>query len=162
MPAGIRRGRGKGRGACGAATAVLLALLGALVPAPAAAQQGTEGAIVRQIDIRGTRRVEEGTIRLRLGTRVGEPYAAEKVREDVKALYAFGFFDDVVVEAEVFEGGLRLTYLLTEKPGVRAVQFVGNTEIKTEKLREKIDIAEGSVVAPGALAQNAEKIRLHY
>jgi outer membrane protein insertion porin family len=128
----------------------------------AAAQDATEGAIVRQIDIRGTRRVEEGTIRLRLGTRVGEPYAVEKVREDVKALYAFGFFDDVVVEAEVFEGGLKLTYALTEKPGVRSVQFVGNAKIETSKLREKIDIAEGSVVAPGALAQNAEKIRLFY
>ena len=58
MPAGIRRGRGKGRGACGAATAVLLAVLAVLVPPPAAAQEGTEGAIVRQIDIRGTRRVE--------------------------------------------------------------------------------------------------------
>ncbi len=128
----------------------------------ARAQEGTQGAIVRQIDIKGARRVEEGTVRLRLSTRVGEPYSADKVREDVKALYAFGFFDDVVVEAEVFEGGLRLTYLLTEKPGVRAVQFVGNKELKTEKLREKIDIAEGSVVAPGALAQNAEKIRLSY
>jgi outer membrane protein insertion porin family len=126
------------------------------------AQDATQGAIVRQIDIKGARRVEEGTVRLRLSTRVGEPYSAEKVREDVKALYAFGFFDDVVVEAEIFEGGLRLTYVLTEKPGVRAVQFVGNTHIKTEKLREKIDIAEGSVVAPGALAQNAEKIRLFY
>ena len=126
------------------------------------AQDATEGAIVRQIDIKGARRVEEGTVRLRLSTRVGEPYSAEKVREDVKALYAFGFFDDVVVEAEVFEGGLKLTYLLTEKPGVRAVQFVGNNNIKTDKLREKIDIAEGSVVAPGALAQNAEKIRIFY
>lgn len=133
-----------------------------LAAAPAGAQEGAEGAIVRQIDIQGARRVEEATVRLRLSTRVGEPYSPEKVREDVKALYAFGFFDDVVVEAQVFEGGLKLTYVLTEKPGVRAVQFVGNAHLKTEKLREKIDIAEGSVVAPGALAQNAEKIRLYY
>jgi len=160
MPLGTRIGAGWARAIAGAAmAAALLCVWPARAPR---AQEGTEGAIVRQIDIRGARRVEEGTVRLRLSTRVGEPYAAERVREDVKALYAFGFFDDVVVEAEVFEGGLRLTYLLTEKPGVRAVQFVGNTEIKTEKLREKIDIAEGSVVAPGALAQNAEKIRLFY
>ena len=147
-----------------AAAAVAGLSLGFLpwVAPPARAQESAEGAIVRQIDIRGARRVEEGTIRLRLGTRVGEPYSPEKVREDVKALYAFGFFDDVLVEAEVFEGGLKLTYVLVEKPGVRTVQFVGNASIKTEKLREKIDIAEGSVVAPGALAQNAEKIRLHY
>jgi outer membrane protein insertion porin family len=144
-----------------AAAALLLGLLASAAP-PARAQGGAEGAIVRQIDIRGARRVEEGTVRLRLGTRVGEPYSPDKVREDVKALYAFGFFDDVVVEAEVFEGGLKLTYILTEKPGVRAVQFIGNSNIKTEKLREKIDIAEGSVVAPGALAQNAEKVRLYY
>jgi outer membrane protein insertion porin family len=144
------------------AAVVLVIGLPLLAPPPARTQEGAEGAIVRQIDIRGARRVEEGTVRLRLTTRVGEPYSPDKVREDVKALYAFGFFDDVVVEAEVFEGGLKLTYILTEKPGVRAVQFIGNANIKTEKLREKIDIAEGSVVAPGALAQNAEKIRLFY
>ncbi|HYB72697.1 MAG TPA: POTRA domain-containing protein, partial [Candidatus Sulfotelmatobacter sp.] len=115
-----------------AAAALLLGLPLSAAP-PARAQGGAEGAIVRQIDIRGARRVEEGTVRLRLGTRVGEPYSPDKVREDVKALYAFGFFDDVVVEAEVFEGGLKLTYILTEKPGVRAVQFIGNSNIKTEK-----------------------------
>ncbi len=144
----------------GRSAALVCALL--LGVSAARAQDASEGAIVRQIDIKGARRVEEGTVRLRLSTRVGEPYSAEKVREDVKALYAFGFFDDVVVEAEVFEGGLKLAYVVTEKPGVRAVQFVGNNNIKTDKLREKIDIAEGSVVAPGALAQNAEKIRLFY
>lgn len=125
----------------------------------AAAQQEP---IVKQIDIRGARRVDESTIRFKLKTQVGEPYSPGKVREDIRAIYALGFFDDVAVEADVFEGGLKLTYVLTEKPSIRHIRIEGSQALKEKKIREKIDLAEGAIIAPGALQQNAERIRLLY
>lgn len=123
---------------------------------------GQEEAIVKQIDIIGSRRVEEGTIRFKLKTRVGEAFSVETLREDVKALYKLGFYDDIAVESEPFEGGLRLVFVFREKPTIRAVRVQGNKKIKTQKIREKIDLVEGGIVSPLALAQNAERIRLLY
>lgn len=135
--------------------AVILLLLGSYA-------QGQEGAAIKQIDILGSRRVDEGTIRFKLKTKVGEPFSVERLREDVKALYKLGFYDDISVESETFEGGLKLTFVFKEKPAIRSVRFQGNKGVKTEKLKEKIDLAEGGIASSAALSQNSERLRLFY
>ncbi len=121
-----------------------------------------EPALVKQIDIKGSRKIDEATIRFKLKTKVGESFSLEKTREDVKTLYRLGFFDDVAVDAEVFEGGLKVTYILTEKPTIREVKIRGNKQIATDKIKEKLALTEGGVYNPQAIASNVEKIRLFY
>ncbi len=135
-------------------------ILWILLPgAPLHAQQRP---LIRQIDITGNRKVDEATIRLHLRTRVGDEFSVERTREDVRALYRLGFFDDVQVSAVPFEGGIRLTYAVRERPTIAEVEVRGNEKVKTEKIRERIALAEGTVLAPAALTENAEKIRRYY
>jgi outer membrane protein insertion porin family len=123
---------------------------------------GQERALIKQIDVKGSRKIDEATIRFKLKTKVGEPFFLEKTREDVKALYRLGFFDDVAVDAEVFEGGLKVTFILTEKPTIREVKIRGNKQIATDKIKEKLALTEGGVFNPQAVTSNAEKVRLLY
>jgi outer membrane protein insertion porin family len=123
---------------------------------------GQEQALVKQIDIRGSRKIDEATIRFKLRTKVGEPFSLEKTREDVKGLYRLGFYDDVAVDAEVFEGGLKVTFILTEKPTIREVKIRGNKQIATDKIKEKLALTEGGVYNPQAISSNAERVRLFY
>jgi len=123
---------------------------------------GQEQAVVKQLDIKGSRKIDEATIRFRLKTKLGEPFSLEKTREDVKALYRLGFFDDVAVDAEVFEGGLKVTFILTEKPTIREIKIRGNKQITTDKIKEKIALTEGGVFSPQVVASNAERARLLY
>ncbi len=117
---------------------------------------------VTQIDIRGARKVEEATVRFKLKSRVGDPYSPETVREDIKALYGLGYFEDIVVQADIFEGGLKVIFVLHEKPSIQTLRVVGNREIATDKILGKIDLVEGAIIPPGALLKNSEKIRLYY
>ncbi|MBI2903563.1 MAG: outer membrane protein assembly factor BamA [Candidatus Methylomirabilis oxyfera] len=123
---------------------------------------GQEPVLVKQLDVKGSRKIDEATIRFRLKTKVGEPFSLEKTREDVKTLYRLGFFDDVAVDAEVFEGGLKVTFILTEKPTIREVKIRGNKQIATDKIKEKLALTEGGVFNPQAVAANAERVRLLY
>ena len=123
---------------------------------------GQEQAQVKQLDIKGSRKIDEATIRFKLKTRVGEPFSLEKIREDVKTVYRLGFYDDVAVDAEVFEGGLKITFILTEKPTIREVKIRGNKQIATDKIKEKLALAEGGVFSPQAVTANADKVRLFY
>ena len=118
--------------------------------------------LVTQIDVVGARKVEEATVRFKLKTRVGDPYSPEIVREDIKALYGLGYFEDIVVQADIFEGGLKLIFVLHEKPSIQSLRIVGNRKLTTDKIKAKIDLTEGAIVPPGALVKNAEKIRLFY
>lgn len=124
--------------------------------------QGGEGAVVKQIDIMGSRRIEEGTLRFKLKTKVGASFEIETLREDVKGLYQLGFYDDISVDAEPFEDGLKLTFIFKEKPSIREIKIVGNKKIKKDTIKGRIDLTEGAIASPGALAQSGEKIRLLY
>ncbi|NJD68973.1 MAG: outer membrane protein assembly factor BamA [candidate division NC10 bacterium] len=123
---------------------------------------GQEQAQIKQLDIKGSRKIDETTIRFKLKTRVGEPFSLEKIREDVKTVYRLGFYDDVAVDAEVFEGGLKITFILTEKPTIREVKVRGNKGIATDKIKEKLTLTEGGVYNPQTVAANTEKVRLLY
>lgn len=121
-----------------------------------------EQPFITQIDVVGAHKVEEATVRFKLKSRVGDPYSPEVVREDIKSLYSLGYFEDIVIMADIFEGGLKLTFVLHEKPSIQSLRIVGNKKLTTEKIKAKIDLTEGAIVPPGALVKNAEKIRLFY
>jgi outer membrane protein insertion porin family len=118
--------------------------------------------LITQIDVVGARKVEEATVRFKLKTRVGDAYSPEVVREDIKALYSLGYFEDIVVQADVFEGGLKLSFVLHEKPSIQSIKINGTKKLAVDKVKGKIDLVEGAIVPPGSLIKNAEKIRLFY
>ncbi|MFQ5882145.1 MAG: outer membrane protein assembly factor BamA [Candidatus Methylomirabilales bacterium] len=118
--------------------------------------------IVKQIDIRGNQRVESDAIRQRIQTRVDDRFSPEQIRGDVERLFQMGFFDDVMVEAEELEGGLRLIYVVKEKPIIRSIRIDGAEEIQEEDIQDRIDIAEGTIFNPPTVGRNADKIRRFY
>lgn len=118
--------------------------------------------MVTQIDVVGAKKVEEATVRFKLKTRVGDAYSPEVVREDIKSLYTLGYFEDIVVQADIFEGGLKVIFVLHEKPSIQKIAIVGNKKLAVDKIKGKIDLVEGAIVPPGSLTKNAEKIRLFY
>ncbi|HWR97824.1 MAG TPA: outer membrane protein assembly factor BamA [Candidatus Methanoperedens sp.] len=159
--------RGRRRGAPPARAALLLlaaAVLSSLA-APLAARAEAPAAPVpqiREIVVTGTRMVEETTVRARIASREGGPYDPEQVSKDIRAIYELGSFADVAVDAEGFEGGLRLTFTLTERPLLRDVVFEGNKEIKSEDLREKAAFALNAPYNPAGVAAAVERVRTLY
>ncbi|MBI4574483.1 MAG: outer membrane protein assembly factor BamA, partial [candidate division NC10 bacterium] len=133
-----------------------------LLLAPPRGAGAQDQPFITQIDVVGARKVEEATVRFKLKSRVGDSYSPEVVREDIKALYSLGFFEDIVVQADIFEGGLKLAFILHEKPSIQSIKIVGNRKLAADKIKAKIDLVEGAIIPPGALGKNAEKIRLFY
>lgn len=133
-----------------------------LLLAPPRGAEAQDQPLITQIDVVGARKVEEATVRFKLKSRAGDPYSPEVVREDIKALYSLGFFEDIVVQADIFEGGLKLTFVLHEKPSIQSIRIVGNRKLAADKIKGKIDLVEGGIIPPGALSKNSEKIRLFY
>lgn len=133
-----------------------------LLLAPSRGAEAQDQPLITQIDVVGAHKVEEATVRFKLKSRVGDRYSPEVVREDIKALYSLGFFEDIVVQADIFEGGLKLTFVLHEKPSIQRIRIVGNRKLTEDKIKAKIDLVEGGIVPPGALGKNSEKIHLFY
>ncbi|UCE78712.1 MAG: outer membrane protein assembly factor BamA [Nitrospiraceae bacterium] len=117
---------------------------------------------ITAIEIQGLKRIEEGAIRAKISQSIGGPVSQEQTNEDIKSIFRMGYFDDVRVEIEAFEGGAKLIYIVKEKPVIVTVAFEGNEEVDDEKLSEKITIAPGSIADTVLIQDNATRIKYHY
>jgi outer membrane protein insertion porin family len=150
-----------------AAGRVRLTLVGVLalvllVPpvAPVGAQQQPP-IVIRELGVEGNRRVQEAVILGRVKSTIGGPFNASQVSEDVRSVFGLGFFDDVQLRVEDFEGGVRVTFIVVERPFIRDVEFVGNTK-NTSDLLEKIDLKLGAVYNPVDVQAAREKLKDFY
>src|SRR5207245_1889718 len=98
----------------------------------------------------------------RVKSAVGSPFNPSLLSEDIRSIFGLGFFDDVQTRVEDFEGGVKVTFVVSERPFVRDVDFVGNKALKTTELQDKVDIKLGSVYNPVDVQRAVEKLRDFY
>jgi outer membrane protein insertion porin family len=118
--------------------------------------------IVNSIEIKGLKRIEESAVKSKITQKVGEPILMDKTSEDIKNIFKMGYFDDVRAEIEPLEGGIRLIYIVKEKPAIVKIEFQGNEEFDDSKLKEKITITIGSIADTVLIQDNANKLRAFY
>ncbi len=121
-----------------------------------------EAPVVNRIEIKGLKRIEEGAIKAKISQKIGEPVSEDKISEDIKSIFKMGYFDDVRVEMEPFEGGIKLIYVVKEKPTIVKVEFQGNKKFDDAKLREKISVTPGSIADTVLIQDNAAKLKKFY
>ena len=106
--------------------------------------------IVERILIRGNRRITESEIKSVLSTRRRSVYQPQKLDRDVRAIYATGHFEDVMVYVEPgLHGGKIVTFEVSERPLIFDIVYVGidstqQEEVQQEWSRQKVDVSKGS------------------
>ncbi|MBX3035238.1 MAG: outer membrane protein assembly factor BamA [Bdellovibrionaceae bacterium] len=128
-------------------------------PAPAVVPKG---ALIRQIDVAGNRKLEKDAVLVRLTSKAGEPYSAENVREDVLSLFRLGYFNDIQVERQMSGGQVDLTYRVLEKPSVLEIVFEGNSEVKAEELLETSGLKAYEILNQTKVREAVEKLQKFY
>lgn len=129
---------------------------------PPAGQVTQRQVILRELAVEGHRRIQEAVILGAVQSRVGTPFNPSTLTDDIRAIFALGFFDDVQMRVEDFEGGVKVTFVLVERPFIRDVDFAGNKKVTTDTLREKSDIKLGRVYNPVEVQRAREKLKDHF
>jgi outer membrane protein insertion porin family len=135
---------------------VLSLLLGAASP------ESAEAPKITMIEVQGNRRIETATILAKIKSKEGQAFSPAQLKEDIKTLYQLGHFEDVQVKTEGFENGLKIIFLIKEKPLIREITFEGNQELTLEKLKEGLTLLPRTAFNIQLIEENAEKIRLKY
>ena len=118
--------------------------------------------LIREVAVDGNHRVQEAVILGRIRSAVGAPFSPSQASEDLRSVFGLGFFDDVQLKVEDFEGGVKVTFVVTERPFVRDVEFVGNSKLGTSELQDKIELKLGSVYNPVEVQRAREKLKDAY
>ncbi len=122
--------------------------------------QGNENvsAVVKKIEFKGNNRISSSAIKAAIKTNQGDIYDPKAISQDVDAIWLLGFFDNIEVEVEAYENGVKVIFLVLERPVIKNISFVGNGKVKTKKLREAIQIREGDYLKRYLLKLDEDKI----
>lgn len=133
-------------------------------PAPAQPEPAQEAVpTINHVAVEGNQIVSTSTILSKMKSKAGRALVQETVNEDLKRLYATGFFQDIRMDVEELDdGGYVLIVVVDEKPIVRTIDITGNTIIKTDKLREALGVIEGQILDRRAVKKGEEEIRKQY
>ena len=79
------------------------------------------------VEVSGNQRIEAEAIKRVVKTQPGDIYNLKNLSEDLKAIYAMGYFDDIEAIAETKPDGKIVTFKIREKPTLRSTRITGNT-----------------------------------
>jgi outer membrane protein insertion porin family len=120
------------------------------------------GPSIKSIEIQGNRKVSSEAIYSKLKSKVGDNFSENLVQDDIQKLYSIGYFDDISVDIDSFEGGVKLVYFFKEKPTITSIDFQGNKEFEAKDLKEKITLTSGAVANLPLIQDNAQKVISFY
>lgn len=117
---------------------------------------------ISAISIKGNKRIEVPAIRARLTVKEGDRITAERLREQIRALYQMGYFEDVRAETEPMAGGVAVIFVVKEKPFVTEILFDGNDNLNSEKLTAKLTVRAQSFLDQPQIKDTVERLRQVY
>lgn len=123
------------------------------------ARPAVKTGVISRIEVSGTRRIDKEAVLKKTLSKAGQPFSIDDVREDIRSIYATGYFDDVSADLSDTASGKTLTFIIKEMPFIKKIAFKGNSEIKDDKLKESVTIKENTVLDRPLLEYNAEKIK---
>ena len=118
--------------------------------------------IVAEVRIKGNVRMDEEAILAVVSLKPGDPFDPQKLRQDLKEIFKLGYFDDVRADLEETPEGLRVTYIVREKPVVKRIVYEGNKAIKESDLQKITELKPYTILNLNKINEAAEKIELLY
>jgi outer membrane protein insertion porin family len=111
------------------------------------------------VEVTGNQRIEIDAIKRVVKTKPGDIYNLKSLSEDLKAIYAMGYFDDIQVESEARPDGNKVTFKVKEKPTLRSVRISGNKWVfDNEEIMEVVTAKRGSILNINVIQNDLSRI----
>lgn len=117
---------------------------------------------ILDIEVRGNQIVSTSTILTKIKSQKGSALKQDTVNEDIKRLYAAGFFEDIKIEVAEVPGGVKLMVAVIEKPVVKEIRIEGAAVFKEDKILKQIKLIEGQVLDRQVVKQGVDAIQKLY
>ena len=131
----------------------VLAMLFLIGTPPLSAQ---EGDVIESLKIVGNKRIDESTILYYIQSKPGTVLSKNRIRKDIEQIFSLGQFKDIQVDTQSTLKGLELQFIVEEIPSIGNVEILGNSQLETSDIREKIGLRRGATFKEH-LVQEAKK-----
>ncbi len=117
--------------------------------------------VVKSIQVKGNKKIETDAITSKLSTQIGQPLKADNVAKDVKQLFDTGYFFNVTVDRQGTQD-IVLTYEVEEKPSIEEIEYVGNSEVDDDELRETSMLKAYQILDYAKIREALDKLQKMY
>jgi len=117
---------------------------------------------VTGLKVEGNENVDQASIINASQLAVGDSLDAEGLSSALRKVYTLGYFKDVKLRTDSTAMGSDLVFVVSEKPLVERVEFLGNEKISTQDLEDTLTVRPGSMLDRKIISQNAALIRSLY
>ncbi|GAB6097883.1 outer membrane protein assembly factor BamA [Desulfatiferula olefinivorans] len=117
---------------------------------------------IAAIEIRGNERIETDAVLRVIKAKPGDRFQKAVLSEDLKSIFAMGYFEDIRIEAERSDAGTRVVFTVQEKPTVHKVKIKGNSALDSEKILKEVTITPGSILNSFKIKSNIRQIESLY
>ncbi len=117
---------------------------------------------VKAIDVKGNKTVSSLTILAKLKTQIGAPLSSVVLNEDLKRLYGLGFFTDVRIEQEDVQDGVKVVFIVVEKPVLSEIRIEGSHKIHKDEIKKEMQSVIGDFVDQKRVRDDVEAVKKLY
>ncbi|MCX5726534.1 MAG: BamA/TamA family outer membrane protein, partial [Candidatus Saganbacteria bacterium] len=117
---------------------------------------------ITAIELQGNFTITEDKIREAIFSRIGDTLYEEKIKLDLKAIYAIGYFSDVNVHFYNYKDGSKVVFEVIENPTISEIRFEGNTVYPADMLKRKMKTKEFEMLNYQTLRDDIDTINKLY
>ena len=114
--------------------------------------------VVKAIEVTGNKTISISAVLAKIKTRVGQEYIQSVISDDLKRLYNTGYFSDVRVDRQEYEGGLKVIFLIEEKPVIDKITFSKLQYFAPKVILRKLKTQEGKFLDNKSLKDDENMI----
>ncbi|PLX47958.1 MAG: outer membrane protein assembly factor BamA [Desulfobulbaceae bacterium] len=117
---------------------------------------------IAAINIKGNTRIDSGAILRHIENRQGDAYNPGRLRQDLRAIFKMGYFNDVSIEVRGSDKGKEVTFVVEEKEIIAKVEIHGAKEVSEKDIRELLTVTPSTIYSPQQVNKSASLIKQFY
>lgn len=120
--------------------------------------------LVKEIEIRhvGPVPISDSVILANIQSKAGQSTTRTALGQDVRNLYATGYFTNVSVSQEDVEGGVKVVFTVQGKAKIKEIIIQGNDRVKASRIRKEIELKVGEPLDERKVVLAQKKIEEYY
>ena len=118
--------------------------------------------IILDVRVVGNERINRDLILATSSLRIGDSFTPDMVSNAIRNLYNLAVFNDVNIEVEEINRGLRFTIIVDELPVIRNIRFEGNKAVNSSRMDELTILRIGSYWSPIVQSENTRRLLAEY
>ncbi len=123
---------------------------------------GAQGRTIRAIEVQGNHKIESAAILGRVTSKIDTPLTDSVVEADIKLIFGLGYFESIQATEDDTDGGVKLTFVVVEKPTIKKIQYEGQSALDEDELKELVEAKQYEVLDIHKLNVSVDKIVAKY